>query len=201
MPYFLTQIKLTPELIVRQKITDSYSIHRLVYDQFSRNNNDNSIKRSMPLWALSSVDIVNKVVILSSNPPRDDVVPYIQNNRNVIIYPEKIFLGKNFIFKITANPILKSNGKILPIRDCEDVKLWFTRQCDKNGFVAKNLIITNIRADIFKDKFCHLVTINKAEISGELTVNDPVKFKFAVLNGIGREKAFGCGLLQIIPKK
>lgn len=43
------------------------------------------------------------------------------------------------------------------------------------------------------------VTLNKADISGVLVVENDKLFTDAVLNGIGRSKAFGCGLLQVIP--
>jgi CRISPR system Cascade subunit CasE len=39
------------------------------------------------------------------------------------------------------------------------------------------------------------------DFSGELTVVDPVTFGFALQNGIGRAKAFGCGLLLVTPSQ
>ena len=41
------------------------------------------------------------------------------------------------------------------------------------------------------------VQFSTVDISGELTVVDPVTFGFALTKGIGRAKAFGCGLLLL----
>jgi len=42
------------------------------------------------------------------------------------------------------------------------------------------------------------VTLRTATFEGELTVTDVEAFKKALVEGIGREKAYGCGLLTII---
>lgn len=34
-----------------------------------------------------------------------------------------------------------------------------------------------------------------------LTITDLEKFKVALVNGIGKKKAYGCGFLTIIPEK
>jgi CRISPR system Cascade subunit CasE len=43
--------------------------------------------------------------------------------------------------------------------------------------------------------------LSTVDFSGELTVVDPVTFGFALQNGIGRAKAFGCGLLLVTPSQ
>ena len=43
------------------------------------------------------------------------------------------------------------------------------------------------------------VTISRAIITGALKVVDREKFRNSFYNGIGRERAFGCGLLQLAP--
>lgn len=201
MSYFLTQILLTPEIIVKERITDTYSIHRLVYDQFERDCNESATTRKSPLWTVSTSGVFNKIIILSSIEPRKNVVSYINCKRSVITYPENILFNKKFIFKITANPTMKKEGKVVPIRDVKKVKAWLVRQGEKCGFIADSIIVSKLYADIFTYKKGYKVTINKADISGELRVQNLDKFKSAVFNGIGREKSFGCGLLQVIPKE
>lgn len=200
MPHYLTQIILMPEILVKEKITDTYSIHRVVYDQFPKDIGADA-PRTLPLWSLSSSGVLRKVVILSPEQPRADVKQYIQKNRSFIVFPENIMNSEAFIFKVTVNPVIKRDGKLIPIRDMQSVRQWFCRQAEKNGFQASDRFVVNsISADIFEKKG-HKVTINKAEISGELRVIEPEKFRNVVLNGLGRGKAFGCGLLQVIPKK
>lgn len=52
----------------------------------------------------------------------------------------------------------------------------------------------NRKADDIKNK----VTLRTATFEGELTVTDVEAFKKVLVEGIGREKAYGCGLLTII---
>ena len=49
------------------------------------------------------------------------------------------------------------------------------------------------------DKFAEYDSLQKARITGICHVEDRELFKKAVLGGIGRGKAFGCGLLQVVP--
>ena len=43
--------------------------------------------------------------------------------------------------------------------------------------------------------------IVSATYEGILTITDLEKFKAALINGIGKKKAYGCGFLTIIPEK
>ena len=43
--------------------------------------------------------------------------------------------------------------------------------------------------------------IVSATYEGILTITDLEKFKTALINGIGKKKAYGCGFLTIIPEK
>ena len=43
------------------------------------------------------------------------------------------------------------------------------------------------------------VTLSQADLRGTLEVTDKDIFSESFANGIGRGRAFGCGLLQIIP--
>jgi CRISPR system Cascade subunit CasE len=48
-------------------------------------------------------------------------------------------------------------------------------------------------------KDCQLVTHGSATLKGELYVTDSEQFKQSFRQGIGRGRAFGFGLLQIVP--
>ena len=83
---------------------------------------------------------------------------------------------------------------------------FFFDSTEKNGFlVNKNeLAITNIGKKLFrrkkedgkKETRENLVS---ATFEGILTVTDEEKFRETLVMGIGRKKAYGFGLLTIIP--
>ncbi len=200
MTHYLTQILITPEVIVKERVSDSYSIHRVVYDQFEKKITESDEIRPLPLWEESTEGNLKKIVILSAEKPivSDDAV---SRHLTCISFPEKIFESKHHIFKITVNPVIKTNGKQVPIRNRANIAEWFCKRSEKHGFKVKkeSLVVDSVHADIFSKKG-HKVTICKAKITGELEVTDLSKFRQAVFKGIGREKSFGCGLLLVIPK-
>lgn len=61
-----------------------------------------------------------------------------------------------------------------------------------------SFMVAKIEVDRFQKSKC-LVTLQKAKVTGLLEVEKHDIFVNSVYNGIGRGKAFGCGLLQIVP--
>ncbi|MNN97956.1 CRISPR associated protein [compost metagenome] len=51
----------------------------------------------------------------------------------------------------------------------------------------------------FKDKQQNPVTLAQAHLQGQLSVTDREQFRNSFVQGIGRGRTFGCGLLQIAP--
>jgi len=76
------------------------------------------------------------------------------------------------------------------------------RQGSKWGFAVheSSLLVADMAVDAFH-KGGGLVTLGKATLTGSLHVTDREAFIASVSNGIGKGRAFGCGLLQIIPKQ
>jgi CRISPR system Cascade subunit CasE len=59
--------------------------------------------------------------------------------------------------------------------------------------------VDNVDVLHFKDKHDHLVTISQAHVQGQFTITDAAQFQNSFKQGVGRARAFGCGLLQIVP--
>ncbi len=199
-PYYLSQIVLSPELIYREKITDTYSLHRVVYDQFPRDIDNNREGRSLPLWDECYSGSTRKLIVLSSVKPKTAEGLFIKH-RTTIEFPYNVLEQQNYVFKITVNPVRQSNSKAVPIRDRAAITDWFFQKAEEHGFevVQPFFEIKKVYADIFTKKN-QKVVLNKARIQGALRVTDKQLFTASVLNGIGRAKSFGCGLLQVIPQ-
>ena len=106
-------------------------------------------------------------------------------------------------FEITLNPVKKNSktGKIEAVRKRDDIALWAIERAHKNwGFeIDPNHLQVQINPVQQFKKNGKTITHNSAHIKGELRVIDKQVFKQSFLNGIGRGKAFGFGLLQIVP--
>lgn len=203
MKHYITQIDLTPNVVKEQKITDTYSLHRVVYDQFDLTGSCEEGQRQAPLWTVSNSDVVKKLIILSSIEPRNVESEAVMQARSVKEMPEDLLEHSDYLFKITVNPVLVRRNeklKVIPIKDVTEIKKWFVNKCLKNGMEVNcsSLDLISKKADIFKANNIKNV-INKCVVQGQLKVIDPEKFRYAIFNGIGRSKTFGCGLMQVLP--
>jgi CRISPR system Cascade subunit CasE len=80
----------------------------------------------------------------------------------------------------------------------EAAQAWLDRQGKINGFSADDFFVENHsfhKASKPNDPNTRLFT--SLDFHGQLTVNDPGQFRDVIANGLGRSKAFGCGLLLI----
>jgi CRISPR system Cascade subunit CasE len=87
------------------------------------------------------------------------------------------------------------------MRSREEVAEWFLARTEKSwGFSvnAENLQPEKIGVQAFA-KGGRTITHGSATLKGELRVTDPDRFRQSFLLGIGRGRAFGFGLLQIVP--
>lgn len=191
--------ELDPNDIFNLGVYDSYGVHRIVYDLFEMSRSPNSQDSSGILHAdLGKKKDKRQILILSNREPRR---PERGSLETRIISPE-FFMYPAYRFAITINPVIRNNntGKIVPIKDRGTIEQWFSEKTPSHGFevVPGTLQINSIKVDRFT-KGNSSITLGKANLAGLLYVRDRDQFIRAVRNGIGRGKAFGCGLLQIVP--
>ena len=197
--YFLSIHELDPNDILKLRAYDSYGIHRVVYNLFERVSSPDGQSGSGILHAdLGKKRGKRQILILSNREPSRPETGKLESR---IIYPEFIDYA-TYRFAITVNPVIRNNktGKIEAIKGREAIEKWFMEKAPSHGFelVPGTLQTNRITVDSFKkDNAC--VTLGKASLGGMLSVTDKELFVRAVQKGIGRGKAFGCGLLQIVP--
>lgn len=197
--YYLSLYELDPNDILKLRAYDSYGIHRIVYNLFERVDSPEGQNGSGILHAdLGKKRGKRRILILSNREPSQPETGKLESR---IIYPE--FLDHaTYRFAITVNPVIRNNktGKIEAIKGREAIEKWFMEKARAHGFelVPETLQTNRITVDNFK-KGNASVTLGKANLGGILSVTDKELFARAVQKGIGRGKAFGCGLLQIVP--
>ncbi len=80
----------------------------------------------------------------------------------------------------------------------EAAEQWMNRQAGQHGFRLDALQVSNHQYHkIRKPGDGNLRQFTSLDMDGLLTVEDPVLLENALLNGLGRSKAFGCGLLLV----
>jgi len=175
------------------KITDAYSIHRVVYDLFPGESRDF-------LFADKGGDFhTRQILILSDHSPATPQFGEIESKP----IPDSFLEHDHYGFEVTLNPTKrdKQTGKTVAIRGRENLRKWFLDKAPSLGFEiqVESLEIRNAGVQTFDLGKGKIVTHNSASFVGKLQVTDRVKFQNSFRRGIGRAKGFGFGLFQIIP--
>lgn len=135
----------------------------------------------------------------------------------------RITAGETWAFRLTANPVYsvpqgpgkrgKRHAAITPRRQLE----WLLSQQQRGGFqILENaedprrtinedryqVVVHNSRSQTFakgdeEATAVHRVKIVTATYDGRLLVTDPDALRTALATGIGKAKAYGCGLLTL----
>ena len=120
---------------------------------------------------------------------------------------DRITDGSRWQFRLTANPTIqkydtkRGRGKVIAHITPEHQGEWLKKQAEKQGFALKDgeWLVTGSRWYIFRKKRYKKDRVRMLAVTyeGVLTVTDAQAFKNALVKGIGREKAYGMGLLTV----
>lgn len=168
--------------------------------------------RKRNLWRVDRLRNEYCILILSEDEPEFSKFnlqfePYSVATKPYDSLLNRISTGDKWHFRITANPTkslsnndTKKRGKVVAHTTIEYQKKWLTEKSVKNGFT-----ITEDTFDVVQSSWKHFykknnnkpVSILSVTYEGILTISDVESFKTALINGIGRGKAYGMGLLTI----
>lgn len=189
------------------RVTDAYSLHRVVYSLFTDIRDDQEKQASHAsgiLYADQGGDYkARKILMLSNRQPMSMVEGQYGEVQSKPISPS--FLShEHYRFKVVINPSRRDSAsrKLIPVRGKESVAQWFLERAPASwGFEASSQHLQVDKIDVlqFADKAQRQVTVAQAHLQGLLHVTDRERFIASFERGIGRARAFGCGLLQIVP--
>lgn len=188
-------------------ITDTYSLHRVVYSIYQDIRTDAAKAQSQSsgiLWADRGGDARGRQILMLANRP-----PAAQSDGgHGEVCSKPIPAGfldhAQYRFRVIINPTRRDSAsrKLLPIKGRQAIAAWFTERAPQSwGFVptAEHLQVGRVQVLRFRDKAQRQVTLAQAHIEGLLNVSDPIQFARSFACGVGHGRAFGCGLLQITP--
>ena len=117
---------------------------------------------------------------------------------------DRIRDGGRWQFRLTANPVVsKSHGKIMAHITPEYQKKWLSSRGDKRGFSLNEDEFQTVQEkwyDFHKRNVADSSRVRLLSVTfeGILTVTDANLFRETLCHGIGREKAYGQGLLTVV---
>jgi CRISPR system Cascade subunit CasE len=185
-------------------LTDPYALHRVVYGLFEdvrTAEEKQTSNASGILYADKGGDFHHRnILFLANRPPISPAYGKV-STRPV---PDDFLSHQTYRFEVAINPTKrnKTTGKLTPIRGRDDIAAWFLDKAPATwGFsvVEQTLVVEKVNVLSFKKKN-HTITQGQATLKGVLTVQNIQKFTKSFQQGIGRGRAFGCGLLQIVPQ-
>jgi len=192
-------------------------IHGVISAAFPERRNE---KQNENLWRIDSIKNENVLLIVSKLEPLLSVLnnqlgqkaqslndkndnANIAQTKDYEPYLAAIISGQHLRFRLCANPVRYEKREEKDVRgkpfacDTEDRQTeWLTKQSEKYGFVIN-------ASEVLKNTWTPIKTAGFRAVTfgGILTVTDTDKFQKALRCGIGKEKAYGCGLLTVIKER
>lgn len=174
-------------------------------------------EKKRKLWRLDTISGKQYILILSEDIPNLNEFAsqygYVgkYETKNYAPLLDKIKIGDSWGFRLTANPTVSkmsgdSRGKVLAHITVEHQKEWLIKRSASNGFSLEEDSFTVVQSkwyrfykrDFGKSSSVQLLSVT---FEGLLTITDEEKFKETLCHGIGREKAYGMGLLTVIKRR
>ncbi len=214
-------LKRGPELFNLLKQTmwsDGYVAHHILWDLFP---NDGDKKRDFLFHKDEQGGIPQFLLVSETEPVETGGVSVISKT-----YSPQLVKGQQLAFSLVANPVVsrKVEGKKNSVKHdvwmdakkqakesginggsivqaCENAsKLWLIHQGERCGFhlVEKDVMVDGyIQNRFYKGKKSKPIRYSSIHYEGVLTITDTGKFIKMLYSGIGRSRAFGCGLMLI----
>lgn len=105
--------------------------------------------------------------------------------------------GDRFIFRLRANPTLRSSGRRFGLYTYDQQVDWLSRKSSQNGFRVEKLALKQDDCMEVRGADGRVAKCVSVQYDGELSVTNPILFLDAFENGLGSARVMGCGLLSL----
>lgn len=202
----------------RRKLKDLTTLggyHRWIEESFP-DEIDQGL-RLRHLWRLDPLRGREYLLLVSENAPDLEClakygVPGTVESKDYAPFLGRLSAGMQARFRLTANPtyvqpLPDQRGRVLAHVTVEQQRQWLVAHAEKAGFellegaggAAAFDIVARDRP-ILKRKGNVSIRLSRVTYEGRLRIADEAQFKEMLVKGLGREKAFGMGLMTVIPE-
>ena len=191
---YLSRFLIPKQQMLKRRVFSEYDLHKLIWTCFPDRPDE---KRSF-LFRTEELSSGIQILLLSREQPVP--IPFAAWD-GTKSFSASFAAGSLFMFRLKANPVQRGSAdrKLHAITNEAALSDWLHRKADRHGFSLKS---------VPEFSACHLaafskkqnqaqIALNIVDISGVLSVTDADAFAAAVRNGIGRGRAFGCGMLLL----
>lgn len=201
----------------RQKLRDLTHLgayHGWIEDSFPEEQNQQV--RTRKLWRIDRLQNKEFLLLISNQPPdlqrlEKYGVEGSAETKEYDTFLNSLHNGTVAKFRATLNPVISKfdiehperRGRVVSCVSVESQMKYFFDRTEKNGFrVFENgVTIVHRSYEILKKKGHKNTKLSKVTYEGTLEIIDIEKFKAVLTHGLGRKKAYGFGMITIIPVK
>jgi CRISPR system Cascade subunit CasE len=212
-------------LLVKVLAGDAYANHQLLWRLFAQAEERPFLFRQEmekeQLGAHESPRGLPLFYVLSSCKP--ELVPGLLQCESKPFDPQ-LSQGDRLLFKLRANPTVarkndgearsrrhdvlmdakwhcRQQGRDAPweVREAMDANAeqWLASRCGEWGFTLDTpLQLSGYRQHQWRRKQ-RQICFSSVDYEGVITVTDPERLRAALFNGVGRSRAFGCGMIMV----
>lgn len=209
---YLTRFEInTRRRTSRSLLGSAHRMHAAILKSFPR-----EVDAGRVLWRLDpGPDARQDLLIMSASQP--DLTALVEDcgwptaevgwqTRDYRGFLDGLAEGQRWQFRVVVNPVKSvatagGRGKPVPLtRDQQQD--WFVSRAFSHGFTVSEpqTVATSVRRDTLrftKEAGTREVTLGVAQFEGVLRVCDADRLRRSMVEGIGRAKAYGCGLLTL----
>ena len=208
---YLSRVEI--DTLNRRKIKDLYHLgayHNWVETSFPSEIENG--ERLRHLWRIDHLRGKDYLLVVSPEKPNLGMlgrygVDGTAQTKDYGPFLEKLREGQKLRFRLVVNPVYRmfvseknTVGKLRTVAPSKQ-KEWLSEKTKKLGFSLEDnsFDVTGRESLALYKKNNRRVNLSKATFEGVLTVTDLEAFKKTLTRGIGREKAYGMGMLTVIP--
>ena len=164
------------------------SVHRLVMRGFPSTEHDSPRAKWGILYRVEPSGVV--LVQSAIEPDWSAVAP--PESVSIRLLSPKINIGQVYAFRIAINPVVVQRGRRVPV----PVEDWLAKRD-----LGAELDIAHVDYSRITDTSGdgHRVTLSVARVEGVLKVADTGRLQEVLTKGVGKSRAYGCGMLSIAP--
>lgn len=169
--------------------------------------------RTRKLWRIDKLNGKEYLLMVSKiKPSLESLKLYgVEGTAQTKDYDEflsKIENGNSYRFRVVLNPVVaemdeesRKRGRVKPLPNGKHMQFLYDRS-EKNGFRLNKdeFYVVSRGHSLLKKPSMRDVRLSKVTYEGRLIVTDKEIFKESLIKGIGRKKAYGFGMMTVIPE-
>ncbi|EEG2528293.1 type I-E CRISPR-associated protein Cas6/Cse3/CasE [Salmonella enterica] len=201
--------QLVPSQLLHLVERGEYVMHQWLWELFPGG------KERQFLYRREELQGAFRFFVLSQERPAESAIFDVQCRP----FAPELSVGQILRFTLRANPTICKAGKrhdllmeakrqVKTQPDSRDIWTyqqqaaleWLSRQGEQDGFSLREASVDAYRQQqIRREKSRQMIQFSSVDYAGVLVVNNPVLFLQRLVQGYGKSRAFGCGMMLIKP--